>query len=352
VEIIAVTLKLLIDSGAFSAWKLGKAVDFDRYCAFLEANRDWIDSYINLDHIIPENPEEAARRSFENLERMRDRGLEPMAVYHAREDIAWLDRILDLDCRSVGIAGRSLPTDRSREEFYQMAWERLVDGQGRPVARVHGLGETREEILLRYPWASADSTTWLNGQRYGWFRVGNHRLGHTNKPNSERRHDLGSNHADVGTLDGEDKVIFDRLLASAGLPRSILSERTGTRGWVARAYLEAQYWGVVEARIRERGARRHQVPRGLLQGSVSARRRPAVLRPFDLFLGTAPSNGTIAISYRAGTRSLLLSYYYIAKMNPSDVGMFRDMVEDFDAALGKWPVLGTQFAKIDQAVAA
>lgn len=299
-------MQFMIDSGAYSAWRLGKAIDRDAYCNFLLAERDWITSYINLDIIIPEDPEKAARLSFENLEYLRTRGLEPMAVFHAREDISWLDRMLDAGCKYIGLAARSLKSAQAIDEWYSLVWPRLLDSAGNPVVRVHGLGETRPQALLRYPWVSSDSVTWLNGQMYGWFFIGDGRIvGHANVSisSSNRR-------PDVDILDGEDRAVFDESIAEAGVDPGAFADRKSREAWAVRAFMAARHWKGLEEQVARapRGGRGQQ---GLLTANPEAG-AGFVVDDFGLYLGSAPTNGTLAIAYAAGAAKSLVSFYYIS----------------------------------------
>ena len=77
-----------MDSGAYLAWRHHKTIDVAAYCTFLHANR-YIHTYINVDEINPRDPEESGLRSFQNFLKMRQRGLDPMPVFHVRE--TWVD---------------------------------------------------------------------------------------------------------------------------------------------------------------------------------------------------------------------------------------------------------------------
>ena len=81
-------MNILLDSGAFSAWRLGKPINIDEYCDFVAANECWISRCFNLDVINPAAPEEAANASFANLLRMRKQGLNPIPVFHVGEDLS------------------------------------------------------------------------------------------------------------------------------------------------------------------------------------------------------------------------------------------------------------------------
>ena len=47
------------------------------------------------------------------------------------------------------------------EAWLDSLWERLVDSDGRPITRVHGFGLTSLPLMMRYPFYSVDSSTWV-----------------------------------------------------------------------------------------------------------------------------------------------------------------------------------------------
>jgi hypothetical protein len=111
---------------------------------------------VNLDHIDDEDrPEEAAQIGFANFEFMRRLGLDPIPVYHEGEHPVWLKRYLDEGCRYIGLSGLT----SHAADFFAEAWPLLLDGSGNPLVRVHAFGESRTEVLLAHPWASADSSS-------------------------------------------------------------------------------------------------------------------------------------------------------------------------------------------------
>jgi hypothetical protein len=84
--------KLMVDSGAYTESTRGIDIDIDHYCDRLIAN-PWIKTYANLDKINPDLPEEGATVSYQNFKYMRERGLDPMPVYHDRENISHLQNV-------------------------------------------------------------------------------------------------------------------------------------------------------------------------------------------------------------------------------------------------------------------
>lgn len=248
-------INCILDSGAFSAWKLKKAIDFDAYCRYLKENDDWITTYINLDTIIPEDPNEAARLSFENLKRMRKQGLRPMAVYHVGEDISWLERMLDLGCDYIGLAGLSMRDDKT-QQFYKYAWSHMVDRKGLPLVRVHGLGEGRETELRLFPWASTDSSSWF----YSAHVTGQMTLP-GGKSLSWRNDGRGSKSSpDVSSLQGTDKEAWETFIRLHHIDPAGF-EASNIAALNLRTYITALYWQQLQEDVRARHPVKF-VPRG------------------------------------------------------------------------------------------
>jgi hypothetical protein len=196
-------IKVFLDSGAYSAWKLGPAIDLDEYIAFLKSNKDLLDCYIGLDLIPgdgvvewrPDKIEGAARASYDNHCRMKDAGLTPIPVFHHGEAFDWLKRYLD--------GGEQLIAVSVKGNAYQaMAWldDVFVILKRWSGVKAHGLGLTSLSLLRRYPFASVDSGTWLKQSAIGQIPIPryldgrpNYRLPHqtvsvTDKARGRRNH--------------------------------------------------------------------------------------------------------------------------------------------------------------------
>ena len=163
--------QLMLDSGAFSVWNKGKAVDFNSYLKYAVSTQDKWDVIIVLDQI-PGSPghknvslaerDHCAAISWDRYIAMQKAGIPAdklMAVYHQGEHPKWMKRMADR-CPLVGI---SPANDRSPEEkrvWLNDTMDLACDAHGQPHTRYHGLAVTSPSLMLDYPWDSVDSATW------------------------------------------------------------------------------------------------------------------------------------------------------------------------------------------------
>ena len=137
---------VMLDSGAFSALRSGKAIDVLEYCEFIERNWDEIDLYVNLDVIGD------AEASTANLRLMESRGLSPMPVFHYSEDFDLLRRMRDR-YPLVGLGGM---VPRSRHPMFE--WLSIIFGK--LPHKYHGFGIGDTSLISTFPFHSIDNTTW------------------------------------------------------------------------------------------------------------------------------------------------------------------------------------------------
>src|ERR1700677_1131137 len=163
--------RLMMDSGAFSAFTQGKPVSLADYTDFVVKNQEYIDTVVNLDMINPQNPEAAAAEGWNNFMYMKDKGAHVMPVYHARERLSWLDKMLN-ETNYVGLSATSLVSPVESRAFLDLCWHYVTDNNGFPIADFHAFGDTAPLSLLSYPWFSADSATWMiQGGRAGSIKI-------------------------------------------------------------------------------------------------------------------------------------------------------------------------------------
>lgn len=171
---MAKAVSLLLDSGAFSAWKKGEQINLGEYIEFVKEHRSLLHAYVNLDVIPgrlggkpaePPEVEEAAAQSWRNFEAMRTAGLDPIPVYHLGESADWLRRILDSGAGWIGLGGAVGKPDEAQHRFFKRSF-RLISAAPRPP-RVHGFGVTSINHLVNFPWYSADSTSWVISSAMG-----------------------------------------------------------------------------------------------------------------------------------------------------------------------------------------
>jgi hypothetical protein len=181
-------LRLLIDSGAFSAWTgacgpilLRNYIDFakeltDKAVCKLE--------FIALDVIAgtfgdrqsgkiptPEQTDEACRQGFENYLEMEDAGIRCMPTFHRDDEMYWLDRIVERTERFC-LAPRADHSPKSVKMRWLNKCFRHIGRAAWEKHRIHCLGISSEEILETYPFYSTDSTkvlVVLRGCHYHYF---------------------------------------------------------------------------------------------------------------------------------------------------------------------------------------
>jgi hypothetical protein len=156
----------MADSGAYSAVENDNVtIDVDRYSEFL-LNNPWITTYISLDVIEAPEHEQAAQESFDNFMRMREHGLSPIPTVHYGEDEDWIRRYVDEGRDYIALGGVASEEKYRSWKFYDDCF-RVIDDCGIPV-KVHAFGVGAPDTLLRYPFASCDSTTWIMRSQQYW----------------------------------------------------------------------------------------------------------------------------------------------------------------------------------------
>lgn len=162
-------IKLMLDSGAFSAWKRGLSIDIDEYIAYIKHNEHLLHTYVNLD-VIPGSPgkpitqaevDAAAKASHRNLVHMRKAGLRPIPVFHYGESFDWLHRLLDEGEDYIGLGGTGNASRPEQVDFFDRAFTVMTDRAGNPLVKTHGFGVASFPMLKRYPWYTCDATSWV-----------------------------------------------------------------------------------------------------------------------------------------------------------------------------------------------
>ena len=143
--------RLVVDSGAFTAWKAGKSIELDDYCKFLEALpvRPW--RYFTLDVIGDPHG------TMKNYEIMLARGFKPVPIFTRGEDPGVLDDLYKTS-DLLGIGG--LVGTQGNTGFVNGIMKKIA---GR---RVHLLGFTRIEFLRAHRPYMCDASSWESGARF------------------------------------------------------------------------------------------------------------------------------------------------------------------------------------------
>lgn len=163
---------LFLDSGAYSAMTQGVEIDIQEYIEFIKKHKEAIEVYANLDVITGMNGQPdllTAEKTLENQKIMEKAGLRPLPVFHAGEPMEYLQYYVD-NYDYVAIGGLVTATAYGHTWFSvldQCFTNVICSPDGMPKIKVHGFGITGLNALLRYPWYSVDSSSWVATSRFG-----------------------------------------------------------------------------------------------------------------------------------------------------------------------------------------
>jgi hypothetical protein len=146
------TEDFFLDSGAFSAWSKGKQINLDSYIEFIKNNDFLLKAYATLDDI--KDP----KKTEENTEYMREKGLDPIPVFHWGEPYEILDKLIAKE-KYIALGGMVPITTKDLLPWLDDCFVRICDSEGNPKLKVHGFGLTTVSLMRRYPWFSVDSTS-------------------------------------------------------------------------------------------------------------------------------------------------------------------------------------------------
>ena len=153
-----VSSTFVMDNGAFTTWKSGKAFNFDAYVRWVE---EWHKHPAFQWCVIPDVIDGNEEQNDAMLERWRNTGLRcgvPVWHFHERPERLWFLS----GCYTtvaLGSSGHwSTPGTDSWWDRLAEVWPGIVDQQGRLNVRLHGLRMLSRKVFTRIPFSSADST--------------------------------------------------------------------------------------------------------------------------------------------------------------------------------------------------
>ena len=153
--------KVFLDSGAFSAFTLGKETNIWQYVDYCKRNADIIEHASVLDGIGD------AQKTYENQCLMEQQGVKPLPCFHYNEDERYLEHYIK-NYEYITIGGMVPISTPQLFHWLDRIWARyLCDGSGRPRLKVHGFGLTSVPLMERYPWYSVDSSSWVQIGAHG-----------------------------------------------------------------------------------------------------------------------------------------------------------------------------------------
>ena len=169
---------MLVDSGAFSVAHSGASVDIDEYIKYINEH-PMIENFIELD-VIPypvltiDTAKESAEKSWDNYLYMIERLNEPyklLPVYHYEEDIKYFKQMLEFTYKGKHIPficlNYKMGNSKEKTEAYFTKIFDIIKNSSNPDVKIHILGLTVFDILKKFPFYSADSTTHIKQAAYG-----------------------------------------------------------------------------------------------------------------------------------------------------------------------------------------
>lgn len=145
----------VIDNSAFTFWRQGGELDYDKYVAFVEKHQHpkllW--------SIIPDIIGGSDQQNDEYIQRW-PKHLKGVPVYHMHSDISRLKRLIN-QWEWVAIGSSGIYAQPGSDKWWdRMAqiMDAICDEHGNPPCKLHGLRMLNPEIFTQLPLASADST--------------------------------------------------------------------------------------------------------------------------------------------------------------------------------------------------
>jgi hypothetical protein len=160
-------IKVFLDSGAYSAHTLGVKLDVAEYCDYILEHRDIlrVDDGVGMVSVLDGIGD--AELTWQNQLEMERRGVHPLPCFHSGESPKYLKRYV-ANYPYITLGGMVGARPDELVKWLDPLWERyLIDGAGRPKVRVHGFGITSIPLMERYPWASCDSSSWIQSASFG-----------------------------------------------------------------------------------------------------------------------------------------------------------------------------------------
>lgn len=153
---------ILLDSGAFSAYKRKEKVNFQEYCAFVKDPPFKVERYFMLDII--GDPIATER----NLQIMLDKGLNPIPVFQRGQS---LDKLYKLQEQFdlIGIGG--VAGTNNRDEYLKFILQRPDINK----RKLHLLGVLDMDLLKQYKPRSCDSTFIVDSGKFALITYFNER---------------------------------------------------------------------------------------------------------------------------------------------------------------------------------
>lgn len=214
--------KVFLDSGAFSAFTKGVKVDLNAYCQYIHTNASIIEVASVLDAIGD------AKGTYANQKAMESLGTNPLPCFHYGEDVSYLKKYID-NYEYITLGGMVPISTEQLYYWLDTIWGKyLTKEDGTPRVKVHGFGLTAYPLMVRYPWYSVDSSSWVQTAVYGSVFITELRRAVCVSSSSPARHIEGGHIENVTEVVRE---VLEELITKHGYNLERLSTRHESR-WV------------------------------------------------------------------------------------------------------------------------
>jgi len=162
--------KVIIDNGAFSIWRKGGTVDWDKFYSWLQPFKHNIEFFFIPD-VIDGTEEQNDALIADYFLRGETKGV---PIWHVNESLERLYRLVDyFDYIAIGSAGEysQLGTPMWYNKM-DKAMRVLCFSDGTPKVKIHMLRCLNAKIFTKFPFHSGDSTSLAqNHKRDGWEKI-------------------------------------------------------------------------------------------------------------------------------------------------------------------------------------
>lgn len=236
--------KLFIDSGAFTAWTCKVQINVDDYIKYLNehdelftlmAQLDWIPGTPGISATV-EQKIEGAEKTWENFLYMRKHVNSPdklVYVFHVGENFDFLKNALNYvdekgPIKALALGGLVDKPMTVKKEFISRCFQIIEKSSHKPS--VHGFGLNTFSLLYKYPFTSADATSWVRTAGLGSIMGPNGYIGI-----SDRRSVL-PNHYD--NLEPEQVQEFLKFIESYGANVDDLKKDPNARAYFNACFIK------------------------------------------------------------------------------------------------------------------
>lgn len=230
-------VKVFLDSGAFSAFSMGIEVDLPAYCDYIHRNADIIEHIDGQPLASVLDAIGDADGTWKNQYEMERRGVRPLPCYHYGEPTEILDYYV-ANYPYITIGGMVPISTPQLKLWLDRLWkDHLTDENGFPRVKVHGFGLTSLPLMMRYPWFSVDSSTWVQWAANGMVLVPG-QVGQVDVSNKSSRKKIRGQHMD--SVSPLETAAIERSITTLGIDPERLRSLYYSR-WAFNAFAFPYY---------------------------------------------------------------------------------------------------------------